>query len=208
LSVAKRANAHFSDDLLSSLLNEPIAGNGIFWSSTKEKPIPIPVRVMSFESTYRPLDGDYTRKGVSTYARQLKDKFDATIAGGDVRKPEQPQKEPVKPEDVGDADALVTELEDEGDIDVLEIHSARAIEGFRNDHQTLERIRKNGLPWRGVLEALKRHLPDILDDRDQFAHNLVTRAMDDVFGQQGVKWDTQKREKKSGPGFTTWIVLK
>jgi DNA helicase HerA-like ATPase len=203
LSVAKRANAHFSDDLLSSLLNEPIAGNGIFWSSTKEKPIPIPVRVMSFESAYSPLDEDYSGKAVSSYACQLKDKFDAAIAGN-----QQPQKEGVKPREVEDQGVLAAELEDEGDIDVLEIHSARAIEAFRNDHQTLERIRNNGLPWKGVQEALKRHLPDILDDRDQFAYNLVIRAMDEVFGKQGAKWDTEKREKKSGPGFTTWVVLK
>src|SRR5207247_329382 len=31
LMSVKHANAHFSDDLLSVLLNEPIPGNGIFW---------------------------------------------------------------------------------------------------------------------------------------------------------------------------------
>ncbi|MBV9308648.1 MAG: DUF87 domain-containing protein, partial [Acidobacteriaceae bacterium] len=33
----KKANAHFSDDLLSSLLNEPIPGQGVFWSSVASK---------------------------------------------------------------------------------------------------------------------------------------------------------------------------
>ena len=28
----KRANAHFSDDLLATLLNEPLVGHGVFWS--------------------------------------------------------------------------------------------------------------------------------------------------------------------------------
>ena len=41
LSV-KRANSHFSDDLLTSLLNEPIRGNGVFWSSAWERSYPIP----------------------------------------------------------------------------------------------------------------------------------------------------------------------
>jgi DNA helicase HerA-like ATPase len=37
-------SAHFSDDLLSSLLNEPIPGHGVFWSSAGETPYPIPIR--------------------------------------------------------------------------------------------------------------------------------------------------------------------
>src|SRR5438132_204182 len=32
LFALKKANAHFSDDLLSTLLNEPIPGHGVFWS--------------------------------------------------------------------------------------------------------------------------------------------------------------------------------
>ncbi len=33
LFALKRANAHFSDDLLATLLNEPLVGHGVFWSS-------------------------------------------------------------------------------------------------------------------------------------------------------------------------------
>ena len=38
----QRANAHFSDDLLMTLLNEPIPGHGVFWSSVSETPYPNP----------------------------------------------------------------------------------------------------------------------------------------------------------------------
>jgi len=31
LFSVKKANAHFSNDLLSTLLNEPIPGHGVFW---------------------------------------------------------------------------------------------------------------------------------------------------------------------------------
>ena len=34
LANVQRANAHFSEDILSSLLNEPIPGQGIFWSES------------------------------------------------------------------------------------------------------------------------------------------------------------------------------
>ena len=44
LRAVRKANAHFSDDLLSSLLNEPIPGHGVFWSSAGETPYPIPIR--------------------------------------------------------------------------------------------------------------------------------------------------------------------
>jgi uncharacterized protein len=40
LTTLKRANAHFSGDLLSSLLNEPIPGHGLCWSSVGGQAIP------------------------------------------------------------------------------------------------------------------------------------------------------------------------
>ena len=40
LQALKKANAHFSDDILSSLLNEPIPGNCFFWGSVRGKTYP------------------------------------------------------------------------------------------------------------------------------------------------------------------------
>ena len=58
LIALKKANAHFSDDLLSSLLNEPLPGHALVWSSVgaegAAKAYPIPVRVLSFEKAYPP----------------------------------------------------------------------------------------------------------------------------------------------------------
>jgi DNA helicase HerA-like ATPase len=54
LRAVGRANAHFSPDLLASLLNEPIPGHCVFWSGVSGRPYPIPVRVVSFERMYRP----------------------------------------------------------------------------------------------------------------------------------------------------------
>jgi hypothetical protein len=52
LGVLKKANGHFSDDILQSLLNEPIKGQGYFWSSESERSYPIPVRILAFEKKY------------------------------------------------------------------------------------------------------------------------------------------------------------
>jgi len=53
LQVLKNANAHFSEDILSSLLNEPIPGNGVYWSSVPingiAKPYPVSFRASNFE---------------------------------------------------------------------------------------------------------------------------------------------------------------
>ncbi|MFQ5911217.1 MAG: ATP-binding protein, partial [Thermoplasmata archaeon] len=48
----KRANAHFSDDVLSMILNEPIPGNAYVWSAPYQ-PFVLPVRVENFEEYAR-----------------------------------------------------------------------------------------------------------------------------------------------------------
>jgi DNA helicase HerA-like ATPase len=79
LQSVKKANAHFSNDLLSSLLNEPIPGNGIFWSSSGGKPYPLSIRVLSFEELYKLRDPDYNLPKVTTYASRIKENFDSEL---------------------------------------------------------------------------------------------------------------------------------
>ena len=45
----RNANAHFSEDVLSALLNEPIPGNAYFWSAPYQ-PFVLPMRVLNFET--------------------------------------------------------------------------------------------------------------------------------------------------------------
>src|SRR5437870_508506 len=76
----KKANSHFSDDLLSSLLNEPIPGQGVFWSSVGGKPYPIPLRVLSFEQAYQARDPKYNMPRAETFAEELKRKVKAALS--------------------------------------------------------------------------------------------------------------------------------
>lgn len=78
LTTLKRANAHFSDDLLSSLLNEPIPGQGVFWSSVGGKPYPVNLRVLSFEKLFSMRDQNYDQPAGHTYAHALRDTFSST----------------------------------------------------------------------------------------------------------------------------------
>ncbi len=73
LQTLRRANGHFSTDLLASLLNEPIPGNGLVWSSVNQKPYPLPVRVLDFQATFPELlDADRAGDEVATFARELR----------------------------------------------------------------------------------------------------------------------------------------
>ncbi|MGI6627673.1 MAG: ATP-binding protein [Bacillota bacterium] len=75
LTSLKRANAHFSNDILSSLLNEPIPGQGVFWSSAGKRAYPIPLNTLSFESMYRVDEKAAGGPAVDTYASRLKRRF-------------------------------------------------------------------------------------------------------------------------------------
>ena len=72
LFSVKKVNAHFSDDILSTLLNEPIPGHGVFWSSAGGKSYPIPLRVLSFEQAYSARDPEYKMPRAKTFAEELK----------------------------------------------------------------------------------------------------------------------------------------
>ena len=47
LKALQRANAHFSNDILANILNEPIKGNAYFWSAP-DQPFILPVRITDF----------------------------------------------------------------------------------------------------------------------------------------------------------------
>src|SRR5205809_5130839 len=79
LKNVQRANAHFSKDILSALLNEPIAGQGVFWSSVGGTPYPISLRVLSFERMYPLRDPNYNRPAAATYGRALREEFEGQL---------------------------------------------------------------------------------------------------------------------------------
>jgi hypothetical protein len=75
LTALQRANAHFSEDILSAVLNEPIAGQGVFWSSANQTPYPIALRALSFELLYAVRDPQGELGAVATFATQLTAEF-------------------------------------------------------------------------------------------------------------------------------------
>ena len=188
LTSLKRANAHFSDDLLSSLLNEPIPGQGVFWSSVGGKPYPISLRAQSFEQLYKMRDEKYNQPAGQTYAEILRQR---------VAAPSQQTQQSTDPASTDTDEEVNVDTEEAGQ-DMMARIENETIEALRADEQTMQKLRsEDGMPWGGVIAALKNHLPESLDDRDQFAYNLVATALNNIFGPQGQAWESYRHPQSS-----------
>jgi hypothetical protein len=205
LGSVRKANAHFSDDLLSSLLNEPIPGQGVFWSSVAGKPYPISMRVLSFEAAYKLQDAKYDRDAVDCYAARLR-KTDEAIqdeAKAHTLVPEFPTIEDANPASGSDA-SLFPDSSEEGAVDLEALYRKRALDAVNADKMLLGRLNDSGAPWRAVLECIKTRLPDTIDDKQGKAFQLVAVTLDSLFGKQPSGWHSFKSSKgvtyvKRGP---------
>lgn len=191
LTSLKRANAHFSDDLLSSLLNEPIPGQGVFWSSVGGKPYPISIRALSFEKIYSMRDNEYNRPPGQTYAQTLLDTFSGM--GGQTVSPV------VRPE-TGNIEVTVSSDTEEAEpLDVMAHIEQQAIEALKADAKLIKKIEsEEGAAWGSIKAFFMDKLPKQLDDRSEFAYKLVKKAMDSIYGPQDKEWQTYKNiERKA-----------
>lgn len=184
LRALKRANAHFSDDLLSSLLNEPLPGHGIFWSSSGATPYPIPLRALLFEASFRPADPQYDRQAIDCYASRLRSQLtgalnEAVAASGG------------KPVTVAET------------VDATETYKYAAIRKLAQDADFQDQLRgEHGIPWGGVQAKLADYLSEaISQDREErfqwvYEQGLVKQALDKILGESG--WQSEPREAKRG----------
>lgn len=187
LSV-KKANAHFSNDLLSSLLNEPIPGNGIFWSSSGGKPYPLSVRVLSFEEMYSVKDPDYDKPATNSYATQVKQRYEKELLS--LRRE---LNEEFIVEDASD-ESIEYDLTQ---IDAMKLMKDAAIKRVKSNSILINTIKEGNSPWMALQNALQVELPEKLENRSKIAFETVKQFMDEVFGKG--RWTTLKREKKSDP---------
>lgn len=189
LTTLKRANAHFSDDLLSSLLNEPIPGQGVFWSSVGGKPYPISLRVFAFEKMYSMQDHAYNLPPGNTSAQTLKATFGNFVNSRTT-------------ESIVQSNLFTEETDTTGSPDIMAQFELQAIAGIRESEELIARIEsQNGTPWRAVQEKIKESLPEHCDDRDTVAYNLVAKVMTAIYGQQGNDWESYKNASRN----TTYI---
>lgn len=196
LTNVSRANAHFSSDILSSLLNEPIPGHGVFWSSANRKSYPLPVRIKLFEEQYKVRDLKRNGAAIDTYATALKKEF-GDLDPGEAK----PDNEPAKTvpqlvrDDFGEIQTISIPVPlaaeappEEKKRDVKSDYEAAAIGKLRESVHVKNLQAGQEIAW-GTLKAfLVEALPAALDDRETLAYHLVRKGMDKIFGSQNEGW--------------------
>ena len=189
LASLKRANAHFSDDLLSSLLNEPIPGQGVFWSSVGGKPYPVSLRAFSFEKMYSMRDHDYNQPAGHTYAQTLRNTFSG------MRQITTTARVP----DAENAGTLFP-VDEEGTepVDVMANIEQQAIEALQADAKLMGKIESSeGAAWGSLKAFFLDHLPAHLDDRSTLAFRLVKKALVHFYGPQDQGWEQYRHPTRN-----------
>ena len=198
LGHVKKANSHFSNDILSSLLNEPIVGQGVFWSSAKkDRAYPIALRVLSFEDLYVQRDRAYNAVAPVTFATRLRADAES------VRKQaiDMGAIETTPPADPVEAEQEQEQQQPKIDNDAL--HRGLAKEAIENDAKIVSSLRSDGVPWGALNACVKSKLPRTVADPSQLAFDLVAPTLNALFGEGG--WHsftnerTGKRWVKTGP---------
>jgi hypothetical protein len=194
LAALKRANAHFSDDLLATLLNEPLVGHGVFWSSApgtdrSARPYPLPVRVLSFEAEHRELrDPSYSLGPVDCYAARLRGRFRGALAA-----------------------AAPAATAPAAGVDAEAAYRKAAISALRNRPEFGQRLASgHGVAWGKVQAWLTQAAPpeEVVGDRFEWAYQVVRPALLEILGPEGSGWRTEKRPHPERPGASqTWILL-
>jgi hypothetical protein len=188
LSNLRSANAHFSNDLLGALLNEPIPGQGVFWSSVGGTSYPVPIRVLSFEHMYPMRDHYYTKEAAETYAVVLRREFQAALRQAGV--------EPVPSLARTSASGADEENDLESPIDVVATLEGHAIQALAADDELMGRIQDSGMAWGSLKAFFLTKLPSTLEDRDRIAYHLVAKALDRILGPQGQAWHSYRNEAR------------
>lgn len=193
LGSLKRANAHFSDDLLSSLLNEPIPGQGVFWSSVGGKPYPVSLRALSFERMFSMRDSDYNQPAAQTYAKSLRQTFSTM---------RQPAAAPQTPGAESTNIVFPPETEEAEPIDVMANLEQQAVDALTTNSDIRAKIESDqGMPWFGVQRFLMDAVLVHVEDSRQLAYNMLPKILNTVYGAQGRSWETF-RHPNTGK---TWI---
>ena len=194
LGNLKKANAHFSDDILSSLLNEPIVGQGVFWSSAKnDRAYPISLRIRSFEEQYMPRDPDHEESPPETYAASLREQASAMerIA-----------------HELGAQHSPTTNEEDEERPSVPDIKGAKemiAVEAIRSDDRATKWFNENGVLWWLLIKLIEDEFGRRgMEHLRNGAKKLVRPALLEIFGNENEGWHAFRDEKeklrvKKGP---------
>jgi hypothetical protein len=200
----KKANAHFSEDLLATLLNEPLVGNGVYWSSAPgtdrhSRPYPVSVRVLSFEDSYAMADPDYSLPAPASFAAQARTAVEERRSEARAASASLAASHPQGTTSVAAGEEPAAD------------DSAIAIVHLRDNkpefHKMIDTAR--GIKWGHLAHMLAEKAPAHAQ-RDgsafDWGRRLVKQALDQLYPDQ---WVAVAREDDKNPGkFPKFIMLK
>jgi hypothetical protein len=195
LLALKHANSHFSDDVLSSLLNEPIVGQGVFWSSSGAAPYPVPFRALNFETTYATADPNGLLQSRPTVAGDLREQRASSVARA---------KETLR------ADGESLPMADDDHVDENMLVFEAAVSKLKNDPVFLRGIRSDdGIKW-GTVQVRLSNLVDpsaIVVEPFDWAHSQVRNALNRLLTSDG--WYAEKRPDPADPDKSkSWVFAR
>lgn len=193
LYALKKANAHFSDDILTSLLNEPIPGQGVFWSSVTGRPYPVSLKIFSFEKLYQLKDPKNSLPAVENYARKLRQDF--TNAWESISTATFSQNREV-------------ELIENNIKSYRESFLEHLTHDLLQDENIRGKLLRSELSWGGLKAFILKKLPDIFQpqEKDREAYEMVKPILNRVCDRLNKTWDTYKKEGADGK-VTTFIRI-
>ncbi|WP_245629570.1 hypothetical protein [Alicyclobacillus sendaiensis] len=115
------------------------------------------------------------------------------------------------PESVDDQASQAREAEESGyesrrGEDLQEALLRNVCAELESDEAFMNRMRSTGDTWINVRNRIEQLLPDLVVNTAERAHQLVSSAMNELFGKNG--WKTESRPQKKNPERSvTWIVL-
>ena len=196
LMVLHKANAHYSEDLLGALLNEPIIGHCVYWSSASGKAYPLSTRILSFEQKYETRDPHYEMPAAPTFAAHLAE-------SGVVAEPAENVGEPEGEGALGsEEDGSISHPEEEDQLAILGEQIATHIRANQRIFQGLQS--PEGIAWGTLKAEIIKKLPRDTHNIDDRAYKMVPSIVDMLLGKQGEKWKTMKRNNSQGKP-TTYI---
>ena len=143
---------------------------------------------------YSMRDPDYTGRAAATYARSLREEFEQTLRDAGIA-----TTPPVPEVAQGEAEAGETEeawdASPEAGTDIMAAFEANAIEALRSNADLMSKIRGDGAAWGAVKAFFVTYLPENLEDRDNIAFNLVTKALNSILGPQHEAWHAFRTER-------------
>ncbi|MDQ6693468.1 MAG: DUF87 domain-containing protein [Chloroflexota bacterium] len=187
LSHVQRANAHFSQDILSVLLNEPIPGHGVFWSSVDGKPYPVSLRVLSFEELYKARDPEDCTEAAQTFALDLIERY---------RRKADALRQVLAETYTGDlARVLIADGENgitnDGTFDPRATFDELCRRTFLSNNYLQEQLAgEEGVRWFDIIRTLEEVTTlRGIESPYESKHQLVRSVLNNVLGPQSTKWE-------------------